>query len=329
MHLSILIFVTLPGARVPCLPLFFIKLYGGAPWPEPSDLYGIVLGLVWFHTFVNLLEAVDHIMAGLRFRSLLALLYAVGKVYDSAERCHLLENNGFHTITAAKIFGMPLRVEPVEDQDAESKTVGIDQVADAMREGVNTGASPVNECGNANEDQSDDTEVHSDYVVNCKPFMMIWRSEEKQICPPGNAVYGQDWHSETIIKSERTGNCAMHIMAMREILPQLAGSGHNLYLESIQIFRLMIDYLSNTQKCYSISNRFPYIATSCPILSASMDWPVSWAVTTDKERHGWVATSHLSSVKSGYAEVNEVPKPITSVHFRTSIQHKTCSAARQ
>ena len=69
-----------------CYSTMFIFMYDYSSWwksiiiiknkPEPSILHGIVLRLDGFHTRINSLEVVDHIMTGSSLWSLLALTYA-------------------------------------------------------------------------------------------------------------------------------------------------------------------------------------------------------------------------------------------------------------
>lgn len=47
---------------------------------------------------------------------------------------------------------------------------------------------------------------------------------------------------QTFIKAEQTGNWALHMRAMKDMLPYLAGSGHNNYAKFVYL------YLQNMNK---------------------------------------------------------------------------------
>ena len=46
---------------------------------------------------------------------------------------------------------MSLPVQISQGQKADDETIGVDQGPSAMDEGLDTGVSPMNECGNAGE----------------------------------------------------------------------------------------------------------------------------------------------------------------------------------
>ena len=90
-------------------------------------------------------------------------------IYGRAVIGHLLEDDDFDTIIAAKILGIPSQVDTSDGQDADHETIGIDQVVNAMAEGVDTDSNHLNECCNANENRVDNTVVH----FEC-PLCMYW-----------------------------------------------------------------------------------------------------------------------------------------------------------
>ena len=57
-----------------------------------------------------------------------------------------------------------------EGQESDDETLGVVQDATAMDEGVDTGASAVNERGNTSENQADTFVVHSDLIGELKNF---------------------------------------------------------------------------------------------------------------------------------------------------------------
>ena len=63
------------------------------------------------------------------------------------------------------ILGIPLQVKTTESQEADHETICIDRGGNAMDDGVDTVASPVNECCGANENRVDNAVVHSEYPL--------------------------------------------------------------------------------------------------------------------------------------------------------------------
>ena len=56
--------------------------------------------------------------------------------------------------------------------------------------------------------------------------------EESESCKPLACEYGNGGRLKKILKAERLGVWTLHLEALREMLPFLAASGHNLYTKS-------------------------------------------------------------------------------------------------
>ena len=300
-----------------------------------------------------------------------------GKAYDRAVRGHLLVDAGLNTMIAAKMFGMPLPLVTTESQEAEDDDIVEDQGASAMDEDADSGTSPVdehgtspvNEHGNTKENWPDNTVIHSALITELQTLyndlmsgnedveksvskdvlqrlrdLMI--TEKESLMESRTALLWMEYMDmidimRRFIKSERTGNWDMHVQVMKEMLPYLAASGHNLYTKSIYVYLQTLDLLpvkhpevlQHFRQGFHVVRRsdryWAGLSTDLVIEQALMrNLKTTGGLTRGRGMNESQRVTWLLSTPA-CVDINEALQKFTSVEFKTSDQHKDCSAARQ
>ncbi|WAR03769.1 hypothetical protein MAR_010327 [Mya arenaria] len=143
------------------------------------------------------------------------------------------------------------------------------------------------------------------------------------------------------LRAERTGNWALHIAAISEMLPFMAASGHNLYTKSARIYVQQMcklqkehpDVYRKFQEGYHVVRRSDRLWAGLSVdliieqvLMRSMK--TSGGLTrgrgmTEQQRVTWLLAMPAC------AEVNNAMQELTGVNFNTGEQNKDMTDARQ
>ncbi|WAR15643.1 LOW QUALITY PROTEIN: hypothetical protein MAR_005748 [Mya arenaria] len=218
--------------------------------PEGSDLNYIVLRLGGFHTEMSFLGAIGHLMAGSGLQEVMELIYATnavghmmtGKAISRAVRAHLLVDGVLNAMIASdaldvalphqhgepeevNILPQPREPEdvalPQHHEETEDRSNGkpyIDEVA-LLYAHVMDGSLPAEEARRA------DVLLSVKELLRNKTDFLKSSSRTAALC-----LQYMDMVDilRKFLRTERTGNWALHIAAISEMLLFIAASGHNL-----------------------------------------------------------------------------------------------------
>ncbi len=359
--LSTLRFVSSHAARynvTPVLtfdqPLYWKALTIVRSQPSNSDLRNIVLRLGGLHTEMSFLGSIGHLMGGSGLQEVLGVVYAEntvshmlsGKAISRAVRGHLLVDAALNTILLSESYNVPVPSSSTDAENTEQLNAGEENVEGAIPNESNrnrelqetrqlydsllSGSASVDETcssGILNQIQN-----NLEMKKNCQlsRTALLWLQYMKMIDI-----------LRMFLKAERTGNWALHLQAVHDMLPYFAASGHNLYAKSAHIYLQMMQELPQTHPdVYKSFNEGYHVVrrsdrywaglssdlTIEQVLMRSLK--TSGGLTrgtgmTETQRNVW-----LLSLPSR-AHVNEVMQQFSGVQYETSEQHKEVGKARQ
>ena len=228
-------------------------------------LYGI-LRLGGFHTEMSFLGCIRHLMASSGLQEMLELIYAPNAVVHmlsgkaiiaQAIHAHFIVDAALNALMLKSVFNAPL---PDKSDGNENEDPDMAEIA----------ARPPDE-------QSADVGKNLDLDEACTLYMKLMPGEicAEEVCMSDVLKRIKDSlqkHSETrtsalwvqymniidilrkYIRGERTGNWALHLQAMQDMLPYMAASGHNLYTKSVRVYLQEMSNLKaehpDVQQCF-------------------------------------------------------------------------------
>jgi len=328
--------------------------------PVGSCIKSVVLRLGGLHTEMSFLGSIGHLMAGSGLSEVLETVYAAnsvkhmltGKAISRAVRGHLLIYAALQTILVANAYNLPLPVDKVGEGEACIQEIPSEEVM--LWETEETHLDEDRHMLNQDLDEAVnllDRLLGGDNIVGASDSEALGRitaetSKEKEaLCDNRTAqLWLQYMHMIQVlcqfIKAERTGNWALHLHAMKEMLPYLAASGHNLYTKSAYIYlQTMLslgdthpDVYSNFQKGHHVIRRsdryWAGLSTDLIIEQVLIRSIKSRGGLTrgrginEPQRLVWLLSMPACS------EVNFAMQSFSGVIYETSEQHKDISKSR-
>ena len=216
---------------------------------ETSDscIKSAVLRLGGLHTEMSFLGSIGHLMAGSGLSELLEIVYApnsvkhmlTGKALSRAVRAHLLVYAALHTMLLADAYNLPV---PTDNDNGESNTEDApcgqaltqdEEDTILLNQDLDEARSLVDLLVEENIDASD-LEVLSRIQAEIA-------KEKDSLCNHRTAQLWLQYIDMVqilckFIKAERTGNWALHLQDVHNMLPYFAAAGHNLYTKSAYLY---------------------------------------------------------------------------------------------
>jgi hypothetical protein len=341
-------------------PLYWKALTIIRSQSSDSFLKNVVLRLGAFHTEMSFLGSIGHLMAGSGLQEVLELSYAgntvshmmTGKAVSRAVRGHMLIDAALNTILIADAYNVPV---PTRD------------TVDAPDTGLDSNDRDISAMHTANADVTHEDSLQTDLTVASTLYdkLMSATVSLDDVCSDENLERVKRTLNEKnatrtmrtsllwlqymemvdilrrFLKAERTGNWALHLQSVREMLPYLAASGHNLYTKSAHVYLQMMSDLPETHpdvykkfdEGYHVVRRsdryWAGLSTDLIIEQVLMrSLKTCGGLTRGK---GMTETQRLLWVLSmpACAHINEVMQKLTGVLYQTSEQHRDTSQARQ
>lgn len=329
--------------------------------PETSPLNSVVVRLGGFHIEMSFLGCIGHLMGGSGLREVLQVIYAdnavghilSGKAVSRAVRGHLLVDAGLNALLIAQALSLDIPTdestqEPstsrdtmsVGDQPCDSNSAGISREEQSEQDEMSmltelmkhllTGSIP------ASEVETDEVLVRfEDTIASKKENLQSLRTSKLwlQYLDMIKLLRG-------FLTGERTGNWALHLQSLYDMLPYFAASGHNLYLKSIHLY---------LQKMSRLSEQHPevyrhFLEGLHVIRRSERSWAgfstdliieqclmrsikTTGGLTrgrglTEAQRVIWVLSTPMC------AAVNIAMQEFTNIQYTTSEQHKDATSAR-
>ncbi|CAC5403501.1 unnamed protein product [Mytilus coruscus] len=208
-----------------------------------SQLKSVVLRLGAFHTEMSFLGCIGHIMRSSGLQEILELIYAQnavthmlsGKAVARAIRGHMLVDTAIHSLLVSKIFNFDFQ----ESEENEEGNINdnfddniLSEAADVYTE-LLEGTLPIpSACDSAVLKSIDETMHRPLQEMKKNRTSKLWLQYTEMI-----QILRQ------FIKAERTGNWELHLKSVKDMLPYLAASGHNLYTKSVYVYLMMMQQL--------------------------------------------------------------------------------------
>ena len=314
--------------------------------PLDSELKNIVLRLGGFHLEMSFLGSIGHLMSASGLQHILELVYApnavvhmfTGKAIARAVRAHLLVDAALNGLLLSNALGVPLLSQSnSEDREAEE---AISEETAAIVD--------LHETRALYESLMEET-ISVDEVCNTDVIQRIRTvSEEKNDSLKSSrtaALWLQYMDMIDIlrqyIRTERTGNWALHLEAISKMLPYLAASGHNHYTKSAWVYLQRMSQLDKQhpdiyqqfQKGFHVVRRsdrlWAGLSTDLIIEQVLMrSMKTSGGLTrgrgmTEQQRLVWVLSMPVC------AEFNKAMQELTGVNYNTGEQNKDMTKSRQ
>ena len=189
--------------------------------PIVSDLRRIVLRLGGFHAEMSFLGCTGHLMGSSGLPKLLEL------IYDPNAVVHILSGKVIVRAVRAHIFS----VDAALNNNAEVATIPPDYLSDEV---IDT--SDLDEARVGYEKLVDGT-VSVEYIYRSdvlnRTKVHLHRHAESANMSSGTASLWVKYMGiidilRKDIRAEHTGNCALHLQTIQDMLPYLSASGHNM-----------------------------------------------------------------------------------------------------
>lgn len=334
-------------------PLFWKATIIKASEPVGSCIKSMVLRLGGFHLEMSFLGSIGHLMAGSGLQELIETVYAAnsvkhmltGKAVSRAIRGHLLVYGALQTMLVANAYNLPLPQSTKDEEDEEQPSrMEVNVVEPLCEDPVHKDLEDAARLLDRLLDGEVLTEAeYSDILSGITAAL----EEERQTLT--NCRTAQLWlqYMQMIqilcrfIKAERTGNWALHLHAVQEMLPYFAASGHNLYTKSTYLY--LQNMFSLEEEHYDVYNSFQnghhVIRRSDRYWSGlSTDLIIEQVLMRSvKSRGGLTRGRGMSETQRlvwllsmpACAQVNIAMQTLTGVQYQTSEQHKDMGKARK
>jgi len=328
--------------------------------PMGSDLKGIVLRLGGFHAEMSFLGCIGHLMVSSGLQELMELIYAPnavihmfsGKAIARAVRAHLIVDAALNALLLTNVLNAPLPCLPETSDGNGNEDPDLAEAAARPLHDQHTDLSnnpDFNEACTLYEKLMAGTlsveEVcKSDVLKRIKDHLQK-HAESAKISSRTSALWVQYMDMLDIlrkyIRAERTGNWALHLQAIQEMLPYLAASGHNLYAKSARVY---LQQMSNLKTQHpNVQQRFDegfHVVRRSDRLWAGLSSDLiieqvlmrslktSGGLTrgrgmTEQQRLVWLLSMPAC------AEINQAMQELTGVNYNTGEQKKDMTKARQ
>ena len=219
-------------------PLWFKALMIVENESGDSDIKNIVLRLGGLHTEMSFLGSIGNIMAGSGLQEVLEVIYAEnavqhilsGKAISRAVRAHLLVDS----VLNALLISASMQTEDQLPEDPQPNELAQDS---------NDEKNLLSEVSKL----YDELMIGTVTVQEASTAECVQKVQE-QLCRQKQTLRNQKTATlwllylemvtilKKFIRAERTGNWKLHLEALREMLPFLAASGHNLYTKSVRLY---------------------------------------------------------------------------------------------
>ncbi|CAG2201846.1 unnamed protein product [Mytilus edulis] len=304
-----------------------------------SQLKSVVLRLGAFHTEMSFLGCIGHIMRSSGLQEILELIYAPnavthmlsGKAVARAIRGHMLVDTALHSLLVSKIFNFDF---PADENEEGNINVSVDDIlskaADVYTELLEGTLSISSACDSAVLQSIKET-IHrplEEMKKNRTSKLWLQYTEMMQIL-------------RQFIKAERTGDWELHLKSVKDMLPYLAASGHNLYTKSAYVYLMMMQQLEidhpevfaafkDGHHVMRRSDRYWAGLSSDLMIEQVLMRSVKTAGGLTRGRGmGESQRSQWLLSMPACADMNQAIQELTGVGYYTSDQHKEESIARQ
>ena len=328
--------------------------------PLGSDLKRIVLRLGGFHAEMSYLGCIGHIMASSGLQELLELIYAPnavvhmlsGKAIARAVRAHFIVDAALNALMLTNVLNAPLPSQhdisnnsdnaplnladiatmPPDDQSADvCEKTDLEKVR-ALYEKLMDGTMSVEET------------CLSDVLNRIKDRLQT-HAESAKMSSRTSALWVQYMNMVDIlrkfIRAERTGNWALHLQAIQDMLPYLAASGHNLYTKYARVYLQQMTDLKAEHP--DVQQRFDdgfhaIRRSDRQWAGLSSDLIIEQVMMRSLKTSGGLTrgrgmTEHQRLVwllsMPACAEINQAMQELTEVNYNSGEQNKDMSEARQ
>ena len=205
--------------------------------PDGDTLKNIVVLLVSFHTLMNVLGAIGHLMNGSGIRNLLEVSYGenavthilTGKAVDRAVRSYMLLDNCLNYIIIDKILMTnPTFQEELEKlEEVRESSIDGNSVRDFKGQESQDLIKSINTVFEANKDE-----------LGVSKTAELWFAFQRIMELVRVMLY-----------VDRTGDWEMHLNVLQNCLPLFASAGHYNYLKSVYHY---IQTMANLQKSHPV-----------------------------------------------------------------------------
>lgn len=226
--------------------------------PSTSNLCGILVKLGGFHTLMNGLGAIGHIMDGSGFQEVVETIYArntiphilSGKAYDRALRANLLVLAAVNIIILSASLNLSMQQFVAQDANdsVTEVTFPIQEACDESSENselLKLASGLYNQL-HSNEISPADVSTSDVITTICEKIDVYANSLQSRT----SKLWLQHRDQMNVIldflKAERLGDFNGHLISLRKMLPYLAAAGHNRYLKSVSLYLDKMDHLQET-----------------------------------------------------------------------------------
>lgn len=325
--------------------------------PSSSALKSVVLKLGGFHMEMSFVGSIGYLMSGSGLVNLLETVYAStavshmmsGKSIARAVRGHFLVDTALTAILLSIVYGIPV---PKNETKSNEDTHDINDEADTFDSPayVNDTCYP--------EEITDAISLLESFLkgnacltdVNQSIALNLIRGKIDQFRQSRSKYRTANlWFQymdmvgilRDFIKAERTGNWNLHLQSVRNMLPYLAASGHNMYVKSAWIYLHQMESLKENkpeiaslfEAGYHVIRRtdkyWAGISSDLAIEQALMrSIKTTGGLTrgrgmTESQRALWILSM------PDCAEMNNAMQTFTGSNFYSSEQHKEDGISRQ
>ena len=320
--------------------------------PMGSDLGGIILRLGGFHTEMSFLGCIGHLMASCGLQEMLELIYAPnavvhmlsGKAISRALRGHFIVDAALNALMLKSVLNAPLPCQPeVSENEDPDLAPSDEQCADVGKSLDLDEACTLYEKLMARDISAEEV-CKVDVLTRIKDSLQKY-SESVKMSSRTSALWVQYMNMMDIlrryIRAERTGNWALHLQAIQEMLPYLAASGHNHYTKSATVY---LQEMSNLKAQHPhVQQRFDegfHVIRRSNRLWAGLpsDLIIEQVLMRSLKTSGGLTrgrgmTEHQRLLwllsRPACAEVNQAMLEFTGVYYNTGEQNQDMTNARQ
>lgn len=219
--------------------------------PQDSPLHSIVFRLGGFHTEMSFLGCIGNLMSGSGLDQIIETIYATntvshiltGKAVTRAVRAHFMVYDVLFFMLASRALDIPLDEDTCCDsfsaQDSEDWQVAL-TIFDQLLQGT---ISPDQLATFTELTTLRNMLIHTKHELYSNPTAQLWLQYMDMV-----------EILRRFLRAERTGNWLQHMQAVKDMLPYLAASGHNLYTKSLSLYLQDMCQLESTHP--SVYNDF-------------------------------------------------------------------------
>ena len=342
-------------------PLWWKALMIVESEPEGSDMKGIVLRLGGFHTEMSFLGSIGHLMASSGLQEVLETIYASnavvhmlsGKAISRAVRAHFIVDAALNALMLNGVYNAPLPCQQIPESDGSN---------DHNPDITEVGTRPPNEqCADVGDSQDLDEacalyeqlmakdvsaeDVCTSHVLERIKNSLQKHSEAVKMSSRTAVLWVQYMNMVDVLRkhitAERTGNWALHLQAIQDMLPYMAASGHNLYTKSATVYlHKMSDLKSHHPDVQRHFDEGLHVIRRSDRVWAglSSDLVIEQVLMRSLKTSGGLTrgrgmTEHQRLLwllsRPACAQVNQAMQELTGVNYNTGEQNQDMTKARQ